>query len=214
MNGFSRLTAQLGLALLVVLFTAGLAISQTILARTESGREVILSPDGTWKYATKVSIAEPPEPAVVRRGISNDVVFKSTLGGFGLRYDSTKWLKRPDGDDPGRTQFKLKRGDAYAVMVVEEIGLSLENLKSIALENAKAAAPDAHFVSDEVRTINGKEVMFLTIDGTIKEIPFRYYGCYYGSKSGTVQLLTYTAQSLFTKYEQDFKELLAGFEIY
>ena len=210
-----RLMARFGLFLAMLLLAATYVLGQTTMrARTESGKEVILSSDGTWKYAAVV-IMDPPLAPPVRRGVTNisKTLFKSPLGGFGIWYDQTKWLMRP-GDDRGRTSFKLKRGDAYALLIVEEIGIPLSTLREIALENAKEAAPDSRIVFEESRTINGKEVLVMKIDGTVKEIPFRYYGYYYGSKTGTVQLLTYTAQSLFDKYEQDFIEFLNGFEIY
>jgi hypothetical protein len=171
-----------------------------------------LSVDGTWKYATEV---EPSKIApVVKREVPGKTLFKSPLGGFGIWYDSTKWIMRPEGDDAGRTQFKLKRGDAYALLIIEEIGVPLSTLRQIALQNAKEAAPDSRVVSEETKMINGKEVLVMKIDGTVKDIPFRYYGYYYGSKNGTVQLLTYTGQALFDKYEPDFTEFLNGFEIY
>jgi hypothetical protein len=61
---------------------------------------------------------------------------------------------------------------------------------------------------------NGKEILCMKIDGTIEQIPFRYYGYYYGGKQGTIQLLTYTGQGLFEKYEADFLDFLNGLEIY
>jgi len=194
----------------VALFAAGLALPQTpIRARTESGRDVILSPDGTWKYATE---AESHAPTT--RSTAGKTLFKATQGNFGLWYDASKWSLSPNNDVEGRIQFKLKRGDAYGMLIIEELPIPLTTLKAAALANAKSAAPDAKITFEGNTNIDGKDVLIMKIDGTIEEIPFRYFGYYYGGKNGTIQVLTYTGQSLFEKYEQDLAEFLNGLVIY
>ncbi|HYE14069.1 MAG TPA: hypothetical protein VD968_06480 [Pyrinomonadaceae bacterium] len=197
------------------------AQSGAVRARTEGGREVILYPDGTWKYASDV---RPPAPAgggisVVAPVVKADpskTLFKTERGSFGIRYDPSKWqpARRPAGGEPGQQSFNLVRGDGYAVMITEELPIPTNTLRNIALENARAAAPDARIVFEERRTVNGREVLCMKIEGTIQQIPFIYYGYYYGGKAGTIQMLTYTGQSLFAKYEADFTEFLNGLEIY
>ena len=197
-------------SLAVAFFAVSLALPQTpIRARTESGREVILSPDGTWKYATE---SEGHAPAT--RSTVGKTLFKARQGNFGLWYDASKWSLYPDNDVEGRIQFKLKRGDAYGMLIIEELPVPIATLKAAALANAKSAATDAKITFEGSTSIDGKEVMVMKIDGTIQEIPFRYFGYYYGGKNGTIQVLTYTGQSLFEKYEPDFAEFLNGLVIY
>ena len=121
---------------------------------------------------------------------------------------------KKEPDEQGRIEFKLKRGDAYALVLIEEISIPLGTLKEAALENAKSAAPDAKMIFEEYRTVNKTEVLCMKIDGTVKGIPFRYYGYYYGGKQGSIQLLTFTGQDFFSKYEQDLTEFLNGLEIF
>jgi hypothetical protein len=86
-------------------------------------------------------------------------------------------------------------------------------LKELALENAVSAAPDAKIVFEETRTVNGKEILCLKIEGSVKGIPFRYFGYYHGGKNGSIQVITFTGTQIFGKYEQDFLEFLNGLQI-
>jgi hypothetical protein len=192
--------------------SVGRAICQEIRAKTDSGKEVVLNADGTWKYAT-VAASKPATATGIKKPLATKL-FKPDLGSFGIWYDEAQWQLSPKAADPGRAVFKLKRGDGYAIVIVGEIGIPLASLRKIALDNAKAAAADAKIVFEETRVVNGKEVLCMKIDGTIEQIPFRYYGYYYGGKQGNIQLLTYTGELLFEKYEQDFLDFLNGLEIY
>jgi len=100
------------------------------------------------------------------------------------------------------------------MLIVEEVPVPIATLKAAALSNAKSAASDARITYEGNTNIDGKEVLVMKIDGTIQEIPFRYFGYYYGGKSGTIQVLTYTGLSLFEKYEEDLSEFLKGLVIY
>lgn len=70
------------------------------------------------------------------------------------------------------------------------------NLIQLALENAKAVAPDAKITKQEYRIVNGNKVIYLEIDGTIQGINFKYLGYYYSNISGSTQYITYTGASL------------------
>jgi hypothetical protein len=202
------------LALLLLVSAASSAVPQTpIKARTESGKEVILSPDGTWKYVTENDPHSRTGTAMTKPAGAKSV-FKGEHGGFSVWYDDTKWLKASQPPDAeGRTEFKLKRGDGYAIVIVEELGMPTSTLKELVLENARSAAPDTKIVFEESRTVNGKEVLCLKMEGSIKGINFRYFGYYHGGKNGSIQVITYTATQLFAKYEQDFLEFLNGLQI-
>jgi hypothetical protein len=199
-------------ALIVIICPLTGICQQPVRARTDAGKEVILNADGTWKYATE-SPPKRPTVAAFNKLSGANKLFKPDRGDFRFWYDETKWQLSTRSLEPGTTTFNLKRGDGYGVLIVEEIGMPISSLKIIALENAKEAAPDAKITFEETRTVNGKEVLCMKIDGTVNQIPFRYFGYYYGGKQGTVQLITFTAQSLFEKYEPDFVAFLSGLEI-
>ena len=206
-----RLRFPLLFILIVAFAQVGLA-QDPIRAKTEAGKEVILYPDGTWKYAGE-SEAKAKVPADPKKQFGSKTLFKPDRGSFGIWYDQTKWQMSPKSTEPGRWQFNLRRGDGYAIAIVEELPIPIASLRKIALENAKEASPDARIIAEESKLINGKEILCLTINGTVEQIPFTFYGYYYGGKQGTIQLLTFTGEALFEKYKPEFLDFLSGLEI-
>jgi len=183
-------------------------------ARTEGGREVVLFPDGTWKFADEAKAKEPSDRRH-QKSIGAKTLFKPSRGSFGLWYDEKKWKMAPSQSEQGsRTGFNLLDGDGYAIVIAEGLAIPLASLRQAAIGNAKAASKDAKVVFEESRTVNGTEVLFMQIDGTIQDIPFTYLGYYYGGKQGAIQVITYTGQSLVSKYKQEMEDFLNGLEVY
>ncbi len=197
-----------------LIFSSETLAQTTIRARTESGREVILSSDGTWRYAE-----EPKAPQSVDTKYSKPKtakkLFKPSRGSFGIWYDESKWKQLPSTIAEGeRTHFSLLQGDGYAIVVAEGLPIPIASLKELALENAREADPNVKVLMEEKRVVNGTEVICLKMEGTVKQIPFTYYGYYYGGKQGAIQIITFTAQSVFDKYQQEFTSFLNGLEVY
>lgn len=180
-------------------------------ATTTNGRTVILNEDGTWRYQS----ADPISDSLSRsRPAGSYRIVKSNKGFVKVRYDTNKWVfKRRPAGSTSEFSFKHVRGDGYAITIIERISVPIENLKRIALSNAKNAAPNARITHERVRTVYGKKVVEMGIRGTIQGIPFQYLGYYWSGKSGSIQLITYTAQNLFSEYKADFKKLLNGLMI-
>ncbi len=197
-----------------LLFGSLLLVSLTVqadeTATTESGKTVILKSDGRWEYAkssgnpattqTSGKSYNRPATATARADLKKP--------GFEFFYVPDKW--KPAKDEPGRLQFKHHSGDAYGLLIIERISIPLSALKKIALDNARAVAPDAKITFEEMRTVNGKKVLCLQMNGTIDSIPFSYYGYYYSNKQGVIQVLTYTSSNLLDEFKPDFEEFLAG----
>lgn len=204
------------LALLLGLFFAWTDFSHEVLAqtraRTVTGKEVILYPDGTWKYATESTQQSLPKKSYSKPKFSKTLL-KTHRGDFGVWYDQSKWKASRKPDEEQRWQFQLIGEDGYAMVIGEGIGMPTTSLKEIALQNAQGVAQDVAIVLEENRIVNSREILCLKIYGTIKQIPFAYYGYYYGGKEGSIQLITYTSQSLLRKYEQEFTNFLNGLVI-
>jgi hypothetical protein len=205
--------------LLLLLFcmcgAARVSAQEAIRARTEAGQEVLLYPDGTWKFTGEL---KPPVTTAPRgrfnRPASARRVFKTERGNFSVWYDESKWqLSRRANTETGKQSFNLVNGDGYAMIIAEGLSIPMTALKRIALENARMAAPDARIILEEKRIVNGREVLCLKILGTIEQIPFTYYGYYYGGPAGTIQVITFTGQNLFNRYEAEFTSFLNGLEI-
>lgn len=203
------------LSLFCACAAAQVSAQEAIRARTEAGQEVLLYPDGTWKFTGDL---KPPGAAASRANFNKPAaarkLFKTERGKFGVWYDENKWQPtRRMNAESGKQSFNLVSGDGYAMIIAEELTIPMTALKRIALENAKQAAPDARIVLEEKRVVNGREILCLRIQGTIEQVPFTYYGYYYGGPAGTIQVITFTGQTLFNRYETEFTSFLNGLEI-
>lgn len=178
-------------------------------AVTESGKKILLYPDGTWK-PEQIHSKALIKPGAYSRPVSATAKAEINRGKYFIYYDPKKWRQK-ENEESGRSSFEHVKGDCGAVIIAERIQIPLESLKEIAFQNAKKAAPDAAISFEEMRTVNGKQVLVLQMTGTIKSIPFQYYGYYYTDKNGAVQVLTYTGQNLFEEYKKDIEDFLNGF---
>ena len=121
------------------------------------------------------------------------------------------WSFNTPTDNPeAEYELQLKDGDLYGLIITEKVEIPIETLKVIALENAKAAAPNMNIVKEEFRNVNGLKVLLLHMNGTIQGIKFSYYGYYYSNSNGTVQLITYTSQNLLEGFKPKIEDLLNG----
>jgi hypothetical protein len=135
------------------------------------------------------------------------------FGDFVLWTNPLKWTKQASTES-GVMQFNHITGEGWGRVISEKVSIPTNALKEIALENAKKADPNARVTFEERRVVNGRQLICLQIEGIIRNIPFRYYGYYYGGSSGTIQVITYTIQTSFDKLFSDFTEFLNGLEIY
>lgn len=201
--------ARFSCVLLFLLLFQGVCFSQDIRATTEDGRAVILKKDGTWKFIEKTS--HPGKKGEYRKAENATSVFKAK-NVFSIWFDPLKWTQKKSDDDL-KTTFDFKGGDLYAMVIPERFPMSIEALKAAAIKNAQDAAPDSKVTYEETRTVNGKKVLCMKIEGSIDGIQFVYYGYYYAGKIGTIQLITYTAPNLFSEYEAEMTEFLNGLVI-
>jgi hypothetical protein len=138
---------------------------------------------------------------------------KAPFGEFVLWVDAKKWKQQTVNDVPGALQFSNVNGEGYARVISERISASTDSLSEIALINAKRADPDARIVFKEKRLVNGRQVLALKIEATIKDIPFRFYSYCYGGTSGTIQVVAFTTTGAFDRNANEFTAFLNGLEI-
>jgi hypothetical protein len=195
------------LATIPLLMLAAPAGAQPARATTEDGRQVLLYPNGKWKYA--------PAPGSARggkaytRGSSATEGIDLLRGGMTLFVDPGKWTRTPS-EDPTRISFRHSTGEAYGMVVAERLAIPLPRLKEIAVSNAREAAPDVRVTLEEPRRVNDMDVLAMQMEGTIQGVPFTYYGYYFSGPQGSVQLLTYTGSNLFAEYRPEFEDFLNG----
>jgi len=183
-------------------------------AVTETGDEVILYDDGTWKYQNENQLAEkeiPTNPIKFEKDEKSTFLLKSNRLNIGFWLNPKMWSFKKGIDNPdAEYELQLKEGDLYGMVISEKLEIPLETLKVIAFENGKAAAPDLNIVKEEYRIVNGIKVLLLQMNGTMQGIKFSYYGYYFSNTNGTVQFITYTSQNLLESYKPKIENLLNG----
>src|SRR5262249_23708611 len=132
------------------------------------------------------------------------------IAGMRLKYDSSKW-KQYKGKALDavvqRVIFAHSKGDGYAMVITEKPPVPTQFLAAVVLENARAIDPNAQLVHQETRILNdGTEALCLQIEATLSGVPFTYYSYNFSTKSSTVQVIMYTAKSLFAEYKSEFQE--------
>jgi hypothetical protein len=198
----------------LLLITVHLLNAQ-INAVTDTGNEVILYSDGTWKYLDDDNTESKEIPVNDKKflkDIKSTFLVKSQKLNIGVWINPKIWsFTKGAVDDDFEFEFEKKDEDLYGMLISEKMEIPLETLKSIAIENAKSAAPDVKVVKEEYRNVNGVQVLMLQMTGTIQNVKFTYFGYYYSNSNGTIQLLTYTGENLFSNYQKDIEEFLNGF---
>jgi hypothetical protein len=183
-------------------------------AITDTGEQVVLYNDGTWKYVNEEN-SEPKEIPVNKEIFTKDkdasFLVKSNNLNVGIWINPKKWSFTKEGkNEDAEFSFQLKKEDLYAMLIAEKIQIPIETLKEIALENARNVSPDIKIVKEEYRNVNGIKVLMLQLQGTIKGINFTYYGYYYSNANGSMQLIAYTGGGLFENYKKDIELFLNG----
>lgn len=183
-------------------------------AVTETGKEVILYFDGTWKYTDDIDNPKSDiqtNPKEFKKPDNATFLLKSSKLNIGFWLDTKKWTFAKSKSNPeAEYELNLKSGDLYGMIITENIEVPLESLKDIVMKNGQSVSPDIHVVKEEYRMVNGLKVLLLQSDGTIQGVKFSYYGYYFSNKNGTVQLIMYTAQNLLSRYLKDCEEVLNG----
>ena len=190
-----------------------------IRALTESGREVLLFENGTWKYSQdSVNNLSDKIDSIATNSNSfskttaETFLVKSNIFNVGVYLDPSKWTFsfHKDNEKNPEYHFTMKSADGYAMMITERTPIGLENMRQIALVNAQKASIDAKETVAEYRMVNNKKVLCLKIQGTISGIKFTYLGYYYSNENGTIQLVCYTTQKFFDGLQNELELFLDG----
>ncbi|MBW3539190.1 MAG: hypothetical protein KY476_02875 [Planctomycetes bacterium] len=172
-------------------------------AKTEDGKDAILEADGTWSDVGKYT-----------KDKNATLAYTGKRGTFAMYLVPDTWKKLDEVDnEDAEVEFDHKDGDVYAMIIAERIMVPLNTLKKIAFDNIRALDESAKIAFEEKRTVNGKNVLCLTIEATVEGIPFTYHNYYYSGDEGSFQVMTFTGRNLFKEYKPEMEAFLNGFEI-
>ena len=181
-------------------------------ATTDDGRRVVLRSDGTWAF---VELTDPtlPENKVRTSPTTSIASVSGKHGFFQLFYSPDIWEPQDSQFPAAEFFFHHVDGDVYAMVVSERLAMPLETLKNAALKNARSAGQDLKMKSEEMRLVNGQEVLSMQFDCTVQGVPFAYSGYYWSGEPGSVQVLVWTGSNLLMDYREDIDGLLDGLVI-
>lgn len=189
-----------------------------IMAVTESGDEVILYKNNTWKYtndSVNLAIQTVKNEKLFVKNEKATFLVKSSKTNVGIWIAPQEWnFSKSKTESPSEFDFNHKSLDIYGMLIVEKAEIPVESLVEIAYENALEVAPDTEIIEKEYRNVNGINVIMMKMKGTMNGVNFVYFGYYYTSVEGSFQFVTYTTLNLFNDYENDMLKLLNGLTEY
>lgn len=157
----------------------------------DSGKEVELFDDGTWKYViSDLSGSIKIDTVILNKSRESDYLIKSAKLNYGIWINKKKWAYAKSKDEevtPTEFTFRLLGQDAYGMIISERIEIPIDNLLDIAFQNAQQAAPDIKLITKELRRINGNLVYFMQMEGTIQGVKFVYYYLYLNNNTPSIQ---------------------------
>ncbi|MDC1106977.1 hypothetical protein OAT16_09745 [Prolixibacteraceae bacterium] len=176
---------------------------------------VLLYNDGTWKYKDNKKIEESQTPLnqkIFTKNKKSIFMVKSNVLNVGFYINPKTWSFEKIGSngDSKEFSFQLKNEDLFGRVLTERSEISIDAFKSVALENARDAAPDMQILKHEYRKVNGNKVLYLEMSGTFSGMTMMMFGYYFSNSNGTVQLVAFTGSNLVDRYHQDIENFLNG----
>lgn len=101
------------------------------------------------------------------------------------RFDPTIWKAEAPEAEPGLIQFMGPAAGDVALLKCQEASSDPAALKAAIIENLKTKDPDAKILADEIRRVNGRDVMFLKAE-TVSSDTRRLWWTYLYAAKGTV----------------------------
>ncbi|MBW2715250.1 MAG: hypothetical protein JRD03_04200 [Deltaproteobacteria bacterium] len=130
-----------------------------------------------------------------------------------IGFDPSVWEMAPRFPESSQeTEFTLKHetGGAWALVITESTPMSIAALRYAILANAQRTDPDAKIVFEEDRIVNGTRVLCVEMAFAPNQIPITYFGYYWASDEGVVQVVTFAERHLFPRFKDDATALLNG----
>jgi hypothetical protein len=163
-------------------------------AVTETGDEVVLYNNYTWKYSK-----DPTQKNIIKwngaqftKSKNATFLLKSTRTHTGFWLDPATWTFEKSKNNPAAEYEFHDRGSSLQGLVIPDAtNIPYESFPEILITNAKEASPDFEVENMEYRMVNGIKVLYLQSTGTLSGIKFMFYGYYYSDSVSAIQFLTY-----------------------
>ena len=198
----------------VVRFLFGLLIVLSLVYPTHAaelgkgvfqGRTIILSDDGTWRYAN-------PESATA----SGDcTTLTSEVVPFSICLSGDSWAYTDGG---GESEFFLqnKQQELYMMLITEKVFIELSALKSAIVSNAQSVSglTRVKVLEDEQTTVDGHPFGSIDYQTNIDGIDFSYRNLYSNFEGiGSMQLLFFSHREQFESAQASINQAVSAVRI-
>jgi hypothetical protein len=134
---------------------------------------------------------------------------------FELWFDNTKWQISTNRSSPdAEVEFFHVGGEVFAQIIAERVEFSLPTVRDFVLENLRSMDPNAEFKFEEIRTVNGREVLFVHSESSLRGVTWWSLGYLHSGSRGSIQLFAFTSKNLFGEFESEMNEFLNGLVTY
>ena len=196
-----------------ILFITSHTVQSQTKAVTETGEEVLLAADGTWRYveAVKNNDSIAVNSTQFKKASTANFLLKSKIAPIGVWLNSKQWNFVKSIGDASEYSFSLKENSSVGgQIVIEDLGMDLKSLRKIAIQHMQAASSQFKIVHEETRSVNGLTVLYVYSDAVVQGIKLSYLTYYLTNSESTVQFIGYMSKNVVEKYKSAMEELLNG----
>jgi hypothetical protein len=170
---------------------------------------VVLQGHGRWQRSDALRSAIQAESGTTP--VTATAALRSARGSLEVWYDPSKWSS-PGGIDHAAAEFtlRLRRGDAYALAILERIEVERAVLRTLVLDKARTHATGVTVLREEERPVNGIPALWTEVDATLQGIPFRFFYLFLTGRSEAAQILAWTPRHLADEHRPEIEGLLDG----
>jgi hypothetical protein len=140
---------------------------------------------------------------------------KSAIFPAELYYDENQWVSIPASDlNPNAEKCLVnKEKEIYTLLIAEPSTLSLSSLKQAIIINLRRNAQNLEILNQEIRNVNGKDVLTFLIKGNMQDTELVYQWYIYSSDKGSLQYLVFTDKETYNSSKDEFEQILNGLVI-
>lgn len=197
--------------LLLVVFCSHAQIK----AVTDTGDEVLLFSDGTWRYKQEIKNVDSiiNSKKILTKDAAATFLLKSKISNVGVWLDAKKWNFEKAANEAFEYSFSLKEnGSAGGMIVIESLGIDLTQLAKIAMQNIESVSKSFKVLNKEYRTVNNCKVLYMEIEAVVEGIKLLYYNYYYTDETTSVQFICYVPLSI-KKFSKEIETFMNGFVV-
>lgn len=183
-----------------------------IKAITDTGDEVILHEDKTWRYKIEKTKIDSNKIQKTPNNINTTHLFKSDVGDYGV-YINTNIVKtnKTKLNKDAEFSFSSINGKFWAIFMSENIGIPLKSVKEFKINTMKEKMDSFEILQEEEKNINGINIIHCRFKGTANNLNFIYCVYFASCDSSTSQLFAYCLENDFENNRNDIYKLLNGF---